>query len=623
MSYELTKTEEGKAIPASSSSVSLASLEGGRSNGNVDIEWANVNFQVKTQTTDGLPVTKKILTECWGKVKGGETCAILGPSGAGKSSLLNVLAGRSTSVDNMDVSHNITVGGKKINPVSFRSNISYVMQEDSLMATATPREALEFSANLRCPKGTTQEEIGKMVTDLINLLGLQDCADVMIGNVMIKGISGGQKKRTSVGVELITKPSLLFLDEPTSGLDSHNAYNLVQLLKETANLNTAVLCTIHQPSSEVFFLFDKVIFMKSGRIFYQGPTSGLMDRYARLGLACPPNYNPADHVMSLSQTLTDEVCDDKGLWMQNFEGSDAKGEFTITIQQNSESDEDEFVAPEVAGAVTQLYWLFLRELRSIYRDTGALIGRFGVTIFLNLLFGCIWLGAGDEDDSQLSKMNAHFGAITMVTISAMFGSAQPVMIMFPFERPMFMREYSTGTYSSWTYFMTKTMLDAPLTLMQTIVQWGLIYPMVELQGNFAWIILASWGLGCASASCGMALGCAVTDVKDVTELAPLLFVPQLLFAGFFIQTSEIPIFLRWAQYLCGVKYALNIILSTEFHEDNDSCSGDAASNCAAILDNNEIEADLMWFYVLMLVALFGAFRLLAAVVLVQKSKRFY
>jgi hypothetical protein len=121
----------------------------------------------------------------------------------------------------------------------------------------------------------------------------------------------------------------------------------------------------------------------------------------------------------------------------------------------------------------------------------------------------------------------------------------------------------------------------------------------------------------------MALGCAVTDVKDVTELAPLLFVPQLLFAGFFIQTSEIPVFLRWAQYLCGIKYALNIILSTEFHEDNDSCAGDAASNCASILDNNEIDSDLMWFYILMLVILFAAFRLLAAIVLVMKSKRFY
>ena len=596
----------GGSLVQSASNASLSSLEGGRTE-KADIEWSKVCFSAGE---------KKILDNCWGKVESGQTCAILGPSGSGKSSLLNVLAGRSTAVDGLDISHDITVGGRPIDPIKFRRNIAYVMQEDSLMATATPRDALRFSAHLRCPVSTSEEDINKMVEELLTLLGLQDCADVFIGNAMIKGISGGQKKRTSVGVELITKPSLLFLDEPTSGLDSYNAYKLVELLKATAKMNTAVLCTIHQPSSEVFYLFDQVIFLKSGRVFYQGPTTGLIDRFNKLGLPCPANYNPADHVMTLTQTLSNEECSEKNYWMQDFSG---KGEFCVTKL----GDAEDFEPLQAAGAGKQLYYLFGRELSNIFRDKGALIGRFGITIFLNLLFGLIWLGAGNEDDSQVINFNAHFGAITMVTISSMFGSAQPVMLMFPFERPMFMREYATGTYYSWTYFITKTLLDTPLTLLQCLFQFALIYPMVELQGNFLYIVLASWGLGCASASCGMALGCAVTDVKDVTEFAPLLFVPQLLFAGFFIQTSQIPIFLRWAQYLCGIKYSLNIILSTEFNEDNESCSGDAASLCSTMLEANEIEKDKVWFYVLMLVVLFAAFRLLAAIILVQKSRRFY
>ena len=146
---------------------------------------------------------------------------------------------------------------------------------------------------------------------------------------------------------------------------------------------------------------------------------------------------------------------------------------------------------------------------------------------------------------------------------------------------------------------------------------------MDLQGNFFYIVLAAWGLGCASASCGMALGCAVTDVKDVTEMAPLLFVPQLLFAGFFIATSEIPLMLRWCQWLCGIKYALNIILYTEFGPDNDNCQGAAADLCAAALENNDIEGDMIWFYCLMLAVLFLAFRLLAAFILVAKSQKFY
>ena len=114
-------------------------------------------------------------------------------------------------------------------------------------------------------------------------------------------------------------------------------------------------------------------------------------------------------------------------------------------------------------------------------------------------------------------------------------------------------------------------------------------------------------------------------MKDVTELAPLLFVPQLLFAGFFIQTSEIPVFLRWAQYLCGIKYAMNIILSTEFSTSNENCRDSAAalSNCESVITDNDIDLNLMWFYILMLIVLFAGFRLIALMTLVQKSRRFY
>ena len=140
----------------------------------------------------------------------------------------------------------IEVGGHAIDPVQFRKNIAYVMQEDALMATATPREALTFSALLRLPAETTTETIEKIVNNLLEELGIMDCADTMIGNILIKGISGGQKKRTSVGVEMITDPSLLFLDEPTSGLDSFAAFNLVKLLKTVAADGAAILCTIHQ-----------------------------------------------------------------------------------------------------------------------------------------------------------------------------------------------------------------------------------------------------------------------------------------------------------------------------------------------------------------------------------------
>ena len=163
--------------------------------------------------------------------------------------------------------------------------------------------------------------------------------------------------------------------------------------------------------------------------------------------------------MTLSQTLAVEECDKNNYWMQNFTGD---GEFVVATSDDKSSDHKR---EAIAGAGTQLYYLFERELLNIVRDKGALIGRFGITIFLNLLFALIWLNAGSKDDSDATKFSAHFGGLVMVTISSMFGSAQPVMLMFPFERPMFMREYvfcSTSLLPS--FLVCDLSLSLPLSL---------------------------------------------------------------------------------------------------------------------------------------------------------------
>jgi hypothetical protein len=231
---------------------------------------------------------------------------------------------------------------------------------------------------------------------------------------------------------------LLFLDEPTSGLDSYSAFTLTTLLKKVAkDDDCTILCTIHQPSSEVFFLFDKVIFMKAGRVFFQGPVSDAVTHFKSYGFTCPSNYNPSDFVMNLCQTLALEEVEEKKMFVNLPEDLDDKQE-SLRFDQ-----EIEFTAE--SSFVKQLVALTHREFVNTYRDVGALIGRFGVTIVLNLLFGLIFKDAAGRDDSQSVNFNSHFGAVTMVMISGMFGAAQPVMLGFPFERPMFLREYSTGT----------------------------------------------------------------------------------------------------------------------------------------------------------------------------------
>ena len=173
------------------------------------------------------------------------------------------------------------------------------------------------------------------------------------------------------------------------------------------------------------------------------------------------------------------------------------------------------------------------------------------------------------------------------------------------------------------YFTSKLVIELPLTFCQTVVQYVIVYFLVNLQGSWINLVLSSWGLGVASASIAMLLGCLVSDAKQVTELSPLLFIPQLLFAGFYIRLSQIPVFLRWAQYLCSLKYAMNLILYIEFNPSNENCEGDANRNCAAVIASNDIVTGQWWVYMLILIALFVGFRTLGAVVLAKKAKSFY
>jgi ABC-type multidrug transport system ATPase subunit len=211
--------------------------------------------------------------------------------------LLNILAGRAATRGRITINADIRLNNYSVDPtnVNVRQQIAFVAQDDSLQVTSTPREAIYFSAKLRLPRYMTEKELTKLTKRMIVELGLEDCADTIVGGALIKGISGGQRKRTSVGVELVTKPALVFLDEPTSGLDSYSAVQLCQVLKKVANAGSSVLFTIHQPSSEIFNSFDHLILMNKGLVMYEGAVSAVPDYFAARNHPNPPNYNVSYH----------------------------------------------------------------------------------------------------------------------------------------------------------------------------------------------------------------------------------------------------------------------------------------------------------------------------------------
>jgi ABC-type multidrug transport system ATPase subunit len=226
-------------------------------------------------------------------------CLRLRPSGAGKSSLLNILAGRASSHGRVTVQSDIRLNNYSVDPTNMevRHYIAFVAQDDSLQVTSTPREAIRFSAKLRLSSSLTDNDLDQLTQRVLNELGLNSCADTIVGGALIKGISGGERKRTSVGVELVTKPALIFLDEPTSGLDSFSAVQLCQVLKKVANAGASVLFTIHQPSSEIFSSFDRLILLNKGRVMYQGTVQNVPTYFGERGHPNPPRYNPADWCM--------------------------------------------------------------------------------------------------------------------------------------------------------------------------------------------------------------------------------------------------------------------------------------------------------------------------------------
>jgi ABC-type multidrug transport system permease subunit len=402
-----------------------------------------------------------------------------------------------------------------------------------------------------------------------------------------------------------------------------------------ANAGASVLFTIHQPSSEIFNSFDHLILLNKGRVMYQGEVSDIPDYFAARGRPNPPNFNPADWIMNVAQSVPFDTLDTEGFFPQDprdvgepftpEEGKDALG-ITITRRtimpgsNSQQAGETNDVKPP--GLFTQISMLFTREINNLTRDVAALGARFGITAFLALLIGVIFLNVGETDSSVPINLQSHFGALIMVMISAMFGTAQPALLSFPAERPVFLREYSTDHYSVVSYFMSRLTIEASLTAVQILIQAVIAYFMIGFQADFVIFYVSIYALAMASTALAVFLGCSVEDPKMAQELLPLLFVPQMLFAGFFVAPHLIPSWLSWARYLSALTYGVRILMVAEFW-DCDPSNPQTNEMCNALVYNIDADPDDTWWNWLVLAGLFVVFRLSALVVLRRKATKFF
>ncbi|KAK2771973.1 hypothetical protein FQN53_004832 [Emmonsiellopsis sp. PD_33] len=409
--------------------------------------WKNLTYTVKTPEGDRV-----LLDNVQGWVKPGMLGALMGSSGAGKTTLLDVLAQRKTEGT---IKGSIMVDGRPL-PVSFQRSAGYCEQLDVHEPFATVREALEFSALLRQPRNVPKEEKLKYVDTIIDLLELHDLADTLIGRVGA-GLSVEQRKRVTIGVELVSKPSILiFLDEPSSGLDGQSAFNTVRFLRKLADVGQAVLVTIHQPSAQLFSQFDTLLLLaKGGKTVYFGDIgesgSTVKDYFGRYGAHCPPTANPAEHMIDVVSGSLSQGKDWNQVWLESPECERASKELDRIIAEAAakpagyKDDGREFATPlwEQTKLVTK------RMSTALYRNPDYVNNKFALHIGSALFNGFSFWMIGDSVGDMQLRLFTVFNFIFVAP--GVINQLQPLFIE---RRDIYDTREKKSKMYSWKAFVT-------------------------------------------------------------------------------------------------------------------------------------------------------------------------
>ncbi|XP_064518820.1 broad substrate specificity ATP-binding cassette transporter ABCG2-like isoform X4 [Pseudopipra pipra] len=577
---------------------SLPTQESLRSPRGSVVSFHNIQYSIK-QSSGFLckrkTVEKKILHNVYGIMKPGLN-AILGPTGSGKSSLLDVLAARK---DPAGLSGEVLIDGIP-QPPNFKCISGYVVQDDVVMGTMTVRENLQFSAALRLPSSISIKEKEERVTQIISELGLSKVADAKVGTELIRGVSGGERKRTNIGMELITEPPVLFLDEPTTGLDASTANAVLILLKKLSRRGRTIIFSIHQPRYSIFKLFDSLTLLASGKVLYHGPAKQALEYFSSIGYECEPFNNPADFFLdvingdstAVAASKEDhrpvdtgkEVSSENGVAEDNVDSSvvdvlhqkylssslyqstkEALRKVELGRGSKQRVSRQEHEITYANGFLTQLYWVSKRSLKNLIRNPQASIAQIAVTVILALVVGAIFFGV----KLDRSGIQNRVGSLFFVTTNQCFSSVSAIEL-FIRDKKLFVHQYTSGYYRVSAYFLALMIGDllpmrtAPAIIFSCISYWMIGYQAVA--GRFFFFMLTLVLVSYTATAMSLAISAGMDVVAVANLLITICFVLMLIFSGLLVNLPSVMGWLNWLKYFSIPRYGLTALQVNEYRD---------------------------------------------------------
>lgn len=528
--------------------------------------------------------------------------AIVGPSGAGKSTLLDILAARTSPT-----AGTLLLNSSPLTPSSYRKLSSYVPQHDYFLPVLTVSETFTFAAGLLQPKSAVQ--ISTVVSSLLTELRLTHLAHTRLGHKL----SGGERRRVSIGLSLLHDPGVLLLDEPTSGLDSSSAYNVMQTLRSIAtSRRRTVILSIHQPSFKILSTIDRILLLSKGKVVHHGTLPSLQDYLLSNGFTVPPQLNSLEYAMEILPQL--QVT--KPITPPSPPSIDPKP----TVR--TKHDEIRYRSTRFEEIIA----LYSRFWKIIYRTKQLLLTNTLQALVVGLVLGTIYIDIGFDKTGIVKR----FGLFAF-TLTFLLSSTTETLPIFINERPILLRETSSGVYRLSSYLIANTLVFFPYLLAIAIIYSVSVYFIVGLCQTwqaFGYFVLVIWVIVLMANSFIMFLSSVAPNYITGTSMVTILLAGFFLFSGYFISKESMPKYWVFMHYFSMYKYALDALLINEYSCLITKCLiwyDEKTQTCmvtgADVLQKRGLHENQRWINIYILIGFFVFYRVLCLVFLTRRVSR--